>query len=90
MGLRIAAPEAQPHAVNEPFALYDGSRFVFNESSWAALTALRMGMRYGTAPLRFRALPLAMFRRFMKIYDLQVRPLLGPKCPESLTPDFWF
>ena len=74
MGLHVAAPEAQPHAVDVPFALFDGTRFVFNGSSWAALTALRMGLRYGTAPLRFRALPLAMFQRFKKIYALQVRP----------------
>lgn len=74
MGLRVAAPEAQPHAVDEPFALYDGQRFVFNESSWSAITMLRMGLRYGTAPLRFRALPLAMFDRFVMIYALQVGP----------------
>lgn len=73
MGLRTADPETLPHAVAGPFALFDGSRFVFNQSSWQAVTALRMLWRYGSAPLRFQGLPKAMFRRFLRIYDLQVK-----------------
>lgn len=72
MGLDIASPESLPHAVDQPLSLFDGNEFVFNQSAWTVLTMLRMGMRYGTAPLRFRTLPLAMFQRFLQIYDLQV------------------
>ena len=72
MGLYRVDPDTLPDAVSEPFALFDGRDFVFNQSSWSAVTLLRMGWRYGTAPLRFRAMPLAMFQRFLQIYDLQV------------------
>ena len=63
MGLERVDPDADPRAVDAPFALYDGSQFVLNQSDWTVLTMLRMGMRYGTAPLRFKGVPLAFFNR---------------------------
>ena len=77
MGLDRVDPDADPRAVDAPFALYDGSQFVINQSDWTLLTMLRMGMRYGTAPLRFDGLPQAFFKKFFGIYALQVgRPSL--------------
>ena len=72
MGLERVDPDADPRAVDAPFALYDGSKFVLNQSDWTVLTMLRMGMRYGTAPLRFEGVPLAFFNKFKAVYDLQV------------------
>ena len=79
MGLDRVDPDADPRAVDAPFALYDGSQFVMNQSDWTVLTLLRMGLRYGTAPLRFDGLPQAFFKKFYGIYDLQV------DCPSSRT-----
>jgi len=72
MGLERVNPDADPRAVDVPFALYDGLRFVLNQSDWTVLTMLRMGMRYGTAPLRFNGAPTAVYNKFKAVYDLQV------------------
>ena len=72
VGLERVDPDADPRAVEAPFALYDGSQFVMNQSDWTLLTMLRMGLRYGTAPLRFDGLPQAFFKKFFGIYELQV------------------
>jgi len=72
MGLERVNPDADPRAVDVPFALYDGSQFVLNQSDWTVLTMLRMGMRYGTAPLRFKSVPTAVYNKFKAVYDLQV------------------
>ena len=44
MGLERVNPDADPRAVDVPFALYDGSQFVLNQSDWTVLTMLRMGL----------------------------------------------
>ena len=72
MGLERVNPDADPRAVDVPFALYDGSQFVLNQSDWTVLTMLRMGLRYGTAPLRFNGVPAVVYEKFKAIYDLQV------------------
>lgn len=68
VGLRRVDPDSGDPT---PFALYDGHSFVFNQSTWSAVTLWRMWQRYGTAPLRFRSRPPAMFEHFKGIYGLQ-------------------
>jgi hypothetical protein len=36
------------------FSIYDGTRFVFNESEWTLVTLWRMLMRYGLSYFRFQ------------------------------------
>lgn len=63
---------AKGNDISDPlFALYDGSSFVYNQSSWSAINMARMLLRYGTAPLRFQGKPKAMFDLFKSIYDMQ-------------------
>ena len=86
MGLDRVDPDADPDAVDVPFALYDGSQFVLNQSDWTMLTMLRMGLRYGTAPLRFNGVPRAFFSKFEAVYDLQVRHMTSVNVLASTDP----
>ena len=45
LGLK-RAPAKDP-ANPEPFAVYDGQHFVFNQSAWSVVTLYRMLRRYG-------------------------------------------
>jgi len=69
--LKRVDPSEETGLEDNPFALFDGTKFVFNQSSWTAVNLYRMYMRYGTAPYRFQSKPRAMFELFKGIYDLQ-------------------
>lgn len=52
--LKRVDPSEETGLEDNPFALFDGTKFVFNQSSWTAVNLYRMYMRYGTAPYRFQ------------------------------------
>lgn len=70
-GLQRVNPLDESNIGNLPFSLFDGSSFVFNQSSWSLVTLARMLLRYGTAPARFQGKPRGVFELFRTIYDLQ-------------------
>lgn len=71
MGLTRVEPGRGIPDGQDLFSVYDGSQFVFTESSWSAVTMLRMLWRYGLAPYWFKAVPRDMFQKFLQIYTLQ-------------------
>lgn len=54
-------------------AVFDGRRFVFNESAWTAVNVFNMLRRYGLCYFQLRAAPRAMLQHYLRLYDLQVR-----------------
>ena len=54
-----------------PFSIHDGHAFVFQQSSWSALTLYRMISRYGLSYLWLQQAAKGMLTRFLRIYGLQ-------------------
>lgn len=54
--LKRVDPSEETGLEDNPFALFDGAKFVFNQSSWTAVNLYHMYMRYGTAPYRFQVI----------------------------------
>jgi len=61
-------------------AVFDGRRFVFNESAWTAVNVFNMLRRYGLSYFRLRAAPRAMLHHYLRLYDLQVCGQHHPPC----------
>jgi len=51
--------------------IWDGSRLVFQSSSWSFLTAMRVLWRYGLGMFRLRRVVRQTLRKFRQIYALQ-------------------
>ena len=52
------------------FSIFDGSRFVFQQSTWSLVTLWRMVQRYWLTYFTFAA-PKQMLQKFLWLYDLQ-------------------
>lgn len=61
-GLERVDPADESNIGSLPFSLFDGSSFVFNQSSFSLVTMARMLLRYGTAPIRFQVRRLPRVR----------------------------
>lgn len=53
--------------------IFDGERFVFEESDWEVVTLFRIAHRYGMDVLRMQAIINSMLRHFSQIYVYQKR-----------------
>ena len=54
-------------------AIFDGKRFVFNESTWTAVNLFNVVRRYGLSYFWLRSAPRSMLRSYLRLYDLQAR-----------------
>ena len=61
-------------------AIYDGKRFVFNESAWTAVNLFNVVRRYGLSYFWLRSAPRSMLRSYLRLYELQVRPASASAC----------
>lgn len=55
-------------------AIFDGKRFVFNESAWTAVNLFNVVRRYGLSYFWLRSAPRSMLRNYLRLYELQARP----------------
>ena len=55
-------------------AIFDGKRFVFNESAWTAVNLLNVVRRYGLSYFWLRSAPRSLLRSYLRLYELQARP----------------
>lgn len=67
MGLKRVPPSGSSEDL---FSIYDGSRFVFQQSTWSIVTLWRMLQRYWLTYFTFSA-PKQMLQKFLRLYDLQ-------------------
>ena len=67
LGLKRVPPEATSEDL---FSIYNGTHFVFRQSSWTLVTLWRMVQRYWLTYFTFSA-PKEMLHKFLKLYDLQ-------------------
>ena len=67
LGLTRVPPEGSSE---ELFSIYDGSKFVFRQSTWTLVTLWRMVQRYWLTYFTFQA-PKQMLNKFLRLYDLQ-------------------
>ena len=67
LGLKKVPPAGSSEDV---FSIYDGSRFVFQQSTWSVVTLWRMVQRYWLTYFTFSA-PKQMLQKFLRLYDLQ-------------------
>ena len=67
LGLKRVPPAASSE---DYFSIFDGSRFVFQQSTWNIVTLWRMVQRYWLTYFTFAA-PKQMLQKFLRLYDLQ-------------------
>ena len=67
LGLTRVPPEGSSEDL---FSIYDGSNFVFRQSTWTLVTLWRMVQRYWLTYFTFQA-PKQMLHKFLRLYDLQ-------------------
>ena len=67
LGLKRVPPAASSE---DYFSIFDGSRFVFQQSTWDIVTLWRMVQRYWLTYFTFAA-PKQMLQKFLRLYDLQ-------------------
>lgn len=67
LGLKRVPPAASSE---DYFSIFDGSRFVFQQSTWNIVTLWRMVQRYWLTYFTFAA-PKQMLQKFLRLYNLQ-------------------
>lgn len=67
LGLKRVPPAASSE---DYFSIFDGSCFVFQQSTWDIVTLWRMVQRYWLTYFTFAA-PKQMLQKFLRLYDLQ-------------------
>ncbi|KAK9839631.1 hypothetical protein WJX81_001751 [Elliptochloris bilobata] len=66
-----------------PAAVYDGRRFVFNESDWTVVNLYNIMRRYGLSYFWLRSAPRSMLQRYLRLYELE-REGRAYETPEAL------
>ena len=67
LGLKRVPPEGSTEDI---FSIFDGSKLVFQQSTWSLVTLYRMIRRYRLTYFTFQA-PKQMLQKFLKLYDLK-------------------
>lgn len=67
LGLKRVPPASSSE---DYFSIFDGSRLVFQQSTWNLVTLWRMVQRYWLTYFTFAA-PKQMLQKFLRLYDLQ-------------------
>lgn len=80
---RIPSGGSGSKTPDTPFALFNGHQFVFNQSSWTAVTLYRLIRRYGLSYFWFKSGPKAMVQRFLQYYPAQTGEYAA-QTPEEL------
>ncbi|KAK9809372.1 hypothetical protein WJX73_009603 [Symbiochloris irregularis] len=81
--LQLGRVPAGLNTTDAPFAIFDGSSFVFQQSTWSAVSLCRLVWRYGLSYFRFRAAPTAIVQKYLRFYTLQ-REGFSADTPEQL------
>ncbi len=69
LGLERVDPSAG--RADTPFSIHNGHEFVFQQSSWSAVTLCRMISRYGLSYFWLQQAAKGVLKKFLQIYGLQ-------------------